>query len=126
NTTGTLNRVTISNTTIGLNSTLKGDNGIYIEANSGGAVVKATVDNCIMTGSRGDAIDMIAQQNCTTGGIITNNTITNTHTNSLGGGVIVHRGGTTTYNVSSNTITGAKATQIVVSKNAQSGVANVT
>ncbi|MFL6277377.1 MAG: HYR domain-containing protein, partial [Blastocatellia bacterium] len=132
NTTGTLNRLTVSNTTIGLNSTTKGDNGIYFEANSGGATAKLTVDSCTFTGSRGDQIDVIAQSGTTASATLTNNNLKNTHTNSLSGGVIVHGAGTVTFNISGNTFGdgtathSAKTSVINISKSATTGTYNGT
>lgn len=125
-----LDRLTISGTTIGLNSTSLGNDGISFEANSGGANMKLTVNASRFTGSRGDAIDAIAQIGQTLEAVITNNTFVNNHTNSLGGGVIVHGGGTVNFDVSNNTFgdgTAAhnvKGTVINISKSATVGTFN--
>src|SRR5690606_33739311 len=53
NTTGTLNRVTFSNVTIGANSTAAGNDGIIIEG-QGSSTVNVSIVNSTFTSARGD------------------------------------------------------------------------
>lgn len=95
NTSGTLNRITFSNDTIGSNSTNNGEDGILLESESAGTV-KATIQNTTFTSARGDLFNFV--DNATSGTtddlIFNNNTLSNNHPAIATGG-----GGTT---ISSN------------------------
>jgi Fe-S cluster assembly iron-binding protein IscA len=119
NTTGTLNRITISNTIIGANGTNFGDNGILFEA-SGTATLNATVTGGTFTSTRGDHVQFSATTGSPVGDfVLTGNTFSNNHPNTVSGagGIRVTTGGAgstvnVTYNISNNTINGARGTAI--------------
>ncbi len=114
NNTGSLNRLTISGSTFGLNHTSTGGDGVLIES-SGTAVVNVTAQNNFFTGSRADHFQMSVQTCTTCSGdlIFTGNTMSNNHPNIVpGGGTFVIGGidGTFTFNVDTNTIRDATGT----------------
>jgi uncharacterized repeat protein (TIGR01451 family) len=107
NSSGTLDRLMITGTTIGANDTTLGNDGILVEATST-AVVKVTVDNNTFTSSRADLLQLIAADTSATDWVVTNNTFSNNHPNIVsGGGGVTLAGGdnsTATYDVSDNTM----------------------
>jgi hypothetical protein len=116
NTAGTLNRLTISNTTFS-NTSSVGDDVVSLES-SGSAILNATVQNSSFQSARGDHFQSLIQ-GASSGDIVFNtNTLTNNHPSSLGAGVRVDAGGSgdMTYSLNSNNITGAVATAIAVRK----------
>jgi hypothetical protein len=119
NNNGSLNRLTISGSTFGLNNSTTGDNGIYIES-SGAAVINVTVQNSFFTGSRGDHFQMSLTTGCSCSGdlIFSGNTVSNNNPGILPGGgtfVIGGVGGAFTYNVNNNTFRDATGTAVQVS-----------
>jgi hypothetical protein len=102
---GELNRLTVSNSTIGLNSTASGNDGILIESQAG-AIANISVLNNSFLGSRGDMVQCNAIDLSIMDCVIRDNTFNNTHPSSLGGGVTISGGGLgsniiMTYDVSS-------------------------
>ncbi|HEX8453305.1 MAG TPA: Ig-like domain-containing protein [Longimicrobium sp.] len=119
NTTGTLNRLVMDGDTLGHNGTLGGQS-VLVEA-QGTAVMKVTVQNSRFTGSRDQQFQLNMVGTGANDLVFTNNVLTNSHSNSLAGGVLVSGGGagtnpTLTYNISNNNIQGAKASALIVSK----------
>jgi hypothetical protein len=108
NTSGTLNRLTVSNSTIGLNNTSLGNEGILVEAKNS-ATANLTVTGTTFLGSRGDHIQTNALNSSSMDVVIQDNTFQNAHPSSLGAGVTISGGGTgasptVTYNVSGTTV----------------------
>lgn len=127
NTSGTLNRITFSNTTFGANSTTDGSDGILVEGQNA-AIVNVTVQNSFFTSTRGDHFQVNLIGTASTDLIFTGNAITNSHPAVVsGGGGIRLTGGavgsnvTATYNFSNNTIRDSNGTAIGVTKGAGSG-----
>jgi hypothetical protein len=120
NTTGTLNRITFSNATFGLNNTTTGDNGLRL-AGSGSAVLNATVQNSFFTGARGDHFDatLAAGSTGSMDVVFSNNTVSDNHPSIVagGGGVLIGGvAGTVTYNVSgTNTFRDSTGDALVIS-----------
>jgi hypothetical protein len=119
NTAGTLDRLVMDGDTIGHNGTLGGQS-VLLEP-QGAAVMKVTVQNSRFTGAR----DQLFQLNQIGTGandlVFTGNALSNSHANSLAGGVLITGGGTgsnptLTYNVSNNTFQGAKTSALVITK----------
>jgi uncharacterized repeat protein (TIGR01451 family) len=107
NSTSTLDRLTVDNTTINANGTSFGDNGIQVQANSS-AELNVSVTGSTFTSSRGDQFESIANDSSTMDVLFTGNTVTNSHTNIVsGGGGLTFSGfddSTVTYDISNNTI----------------------
>lgn len=117
NTTGTLNRLTLSGTTIGANSTTTGGDGLFIEA-QGSAVLNVTVQSSFFTSSRGD----LAQFNLAGAGsmdvVVQGTAFSDNHPAIVSGGGGVILGGTAgsmTFNVDGNTFRDATGTALAVS-----------
>jgi uncharacterized repeat protein (TIGR01451 family) len=105
NTSGTLDRMTVSGGTIGLNSTALGNDGILAES-QGSATLNVTVEDVLFLGSRGDLLQTNTIGSSTMDIVILDNTFQNAHTNIVsGGGGITLSGGsgggniTVTYDV---------------------------
>ncbi|MHC4091613.1 MAG: beta strand repeat-containing protein [Planctomycetota bacterium] len=107
NSSGTLDRLTVNNTTLNSNDTSLGNDGILVIA-GGSATANVTVTNSTFTSSRGDQFQSAANGSATMDIVFTDNTLTNAHTNIVsGGGGTTFSGGdnsTVTYDSSRNTI----------------------
>jgi hypothetical protein len=117
NSSGTLNRLVISGTTIGTNDTTTGDDGLFVQG-SGTSVVNVTVQNSFFTAARGDLVQTDRIGTGTFDLIFTGNTLSNNHTNIVSGGggtTFSTTGGTFTYNISSNTFRDANGAALAVS-----------
>lgn len=87
NTTGTLDRISFSNTTIGHTQASSDDNdGIQIAAGIGTTTLNVTADHCTFTGAAGDVMNVGAAAG-SVDLIFTNNTVTNNFSGSVAGGV---------------------------------------
>ncbi|AZO40329.1 S-layer family protein [Mesorhizobium sp. M7D.F.Ca.US.005.01.1.1] len=108
NTSGTLNRLTMSGNTFGLiSSTLGNDNVDFTVYNS--ATANVTLDNNTFSGTRSDFFEAIANSNATMDVVATNNTFHNGQAIIPGGGTIVSVRGdsigtaaTVTFNIANN------------------------
>jgi hypothetical protein len=127
NTTGTLNRLTMTNCTIGANSAGFGNSALNLMA-SGNAVVKITVTGGTFTGSRSHFVQFLLNGNSTPNGdlVFTTNTFTQSMAAIAGAGdIFVSSGGngnpTLTYNIQGNTMRNAVGNAINVSKGAGTG-----
>jgi hypothetical protein len=132
NTSGSLNRITFSGTTIGANSTTDGSDGILIEGQNA-AVVNTTVQNGTFTSSRGDHFQINLTHTASTDLVFTGNNITNAHPAVVsGGGGVRLTGGSAggnvsaTYNISNNTMRDSNGTAIGVTKGAGTGTMSGT
>ncbi len=127
NTTGTLNRITFDNVTIGANSNGFGSDGILVEGQNT-AVTNVTVQNGDFTSSRGDHFQLNLLGTASADLIFSNNIITNAHPSVVsGGGGIRLTGGaagsntTATYNISNNVMRDSNGTAIGVTKGSGAG-----
>jgi hypothetical protein len=130
NTSGTLNRITVTGTTFGAMNTATGSDGLLIESLST-AVINATVQNNFFTFAIGDHFQYSNNTVAQTGDIVfTGNTITNTGVTAVsGGGGIRFIGGSNigglngsmTFNVSNNTMRDSLGTALAVNKLGGSG-----
>ena len=118
NTSGTLNRLTVSGSTIGHNSSAEGNDGIGLVGSGG--TFNVSVTNNTFHGARGDQIQHDAGGTAVSDLVLTGNTMHSTHPNVVtgGGGVTITSSNSAdlTYNASSNSIRGAKGSAIVVYK----------
>jgi hypothetical protein len=85
NTTGTLNRLTVTSTTFGANSTTFGNDALFVEAQNT-AVMNVTVTNSFFTSTRGDHFQFNVTGTPTADLVFTGNTITNNHPATVSGG----------------------------------------
>ena len=130
NTSGTLNRITVSGTTFGAMNTATGSDGLLLETQNT-AVINATVENNFFTFAIGDHFQYSNNSAAQTGDVVfTGNTITNTGVTAVsGGGGIRFVGGSNigglngsmTFNVSDNNIRDARGTTLAVNKLGGSG-----
>jgi VCBS repeat-containing protein len=132
NTTGTLNRLTLTNCTIGANSASFGNAALNLMA-SGTAVVNVTVTGGTFTGSRSHFIQYLLNGASTPSGdlVLTSNTFTQSMAAVAGAGdIFVSSGGngspTLTYSIQNNTMRNAVGNAINVSKGAGTGTFNGT
>lgn len=137
NNTGTLNRLTVSDTSIGdldgagpgrgVDNT-NGEDDIFFEARAGVVMMNATVTNNILNNSRSDTVHASATSTAAMDIVFRNNTVTNNHPAILsgGGGVLLVSGGggsspTTTYDFSCNSFRDAKGHGLNIVKSTGSG-----
>ena len=108
NKTGTLNRLTVTNSYFHNNSVASGNDGILIETENS-AVVNVTVDSCNFAAHRGDHFDFSGTGSSSNDVIFTRNIMTGGHSNALGQSLMMSNSNsaTTTYDISNNTISGA-------------------
>jgi methionine-rich copper-binding protein CopC len=128
NTSGTLNRITVAgpNCAIGLNSTNFGNDGVHFESQNAGTILNSTVQNCTFTGVRGDWYFAATIAGGSADDVFANNTLSNTHTNSLPAGVrvVVSANGPTTFNIHDNTLQGSLGSAIFANAAASQAVAS--
>src|SRR5262245_38154847 len=124
NSSGTLNRLTVTGTTFGGMDTTFGSDGLLVES-SGTAVMNVTVDTNTFTSARGDHFQYSNTTAAQAGDVVfTNNTITNAHPAVVGGGGGIRvvggnntgQNGSITFNVSNNSLVGARGTALAVNK----------
>jgi Bacterial Ig domain/Bacterial cadherin-like domain/Cadherin-like len=117
NTTGTLNRLTVSGTTFGANNTATGDDGLYVET-QGTAVINATVQTSFFTSARGDLAQFTQGSSGSMDVVVQSTAFSDNHPSivSGGGGVIVGgTNGSMTFNVNGNTFRDSTGTALAVS-----------
>jgi hypothetical protein len=127
NTSGTLDRLTVSGTTIG-NDGANGSDGIFLQADNSATSVattlKATVQNSRFLGSAGDGIQFSVRGSSVCDFVFTGNRMRNNHPSPTpqNFAVAVSAGGNTgynptiTYNISNNNISQVGSTAISVGK----------
>jgi uncharacterized repeat protein (TIGR01451 family) len=132
NSTGTLDRMMVTGTTIGANHAITGNDGILVEA-QGAAVLRITVDNSTFTSARGDLFQANGLGTSTVDVVFTNNTLSNNHPNIVsGGGGTTFSGGSATavinytYVISGNTFRDALGNAITANFINGSGTVNGT
>ncbi|HEX2836409.1 MAG TPA: Ig-like domain-containing protein [Thermoanaerobaculia bacterium] len=127
NTSGVLNRLTITSTTFGSMSTATGDDALLIDARNT-AVVNVTVQNSTFTSARGDHFQLNLADTASSDLVFSGNSITNNHPAVIsgGGGIRVTGGGsgsnvTGTLSITNNTMRDSLGTAIGVTKGAGTG-----
>ena len=127
NTTGTLNRITFTNTTIGANSTTDGNDGINFETLNSAAIM-ATVQNCTFTASRGDLFQFNsnASSGATDDLIFNNNALSNNHPSIAtgGGGTSIFSNGTKNFafHIEGNSFRDALGHNVLLAKVGGTGI----
>lgn len=117
NTTGSLNRVTFSNLTVGANSNALGSDGLFVET-QGSAVINVTVQNSFFTSSRGDLLQFNQGSSGSMDAVISGTAFSDNHPAIVagGGGVIIGgTAGTMTFNVSGNSFRDSTTSAFAVS-----------
>jgi hypothetical protein len=126
NTGDTLNRVTVSGSTFGANSTASGNDGLVLTGTNG--VLNVTVQGSSFTSAAGDLFQLDLHGTVASDLVFTGNTLSNNHPAivSGGGGVTIGGGGpgdnqTLTYNISGNTFRDALGAALGISKGVGTG-----
>ena len=117
NTSGSLDRMTVTGSTFSSDSGLGNDN-IYFNATDN-ATLNATIDNNDFTSVRGDHIQATVQGTNGKGDIqFINNRVSNSHPTDLGGGIVLASAGSgdLTYAINNNAVSGSKGTAIATGK----------
>jgi len=122
----TLNRITVTATTFGPNSTASGNDGLVLQATNG--TLNATVASCFFTSARGDLFQLDLHGTASSDLIFTGNALSNNHPNILsgGGGVTIGGGGvgdspTLTYLIDGNTMRDALGSALLIAKGTGTG-----
>jgi hypothetical protein len=135
NTSGTLNRLTVSGSTFGFNNTASGNNNILIESQNAGTTLNFTLKSSTIKGARADWIN-VANNSSSTGDTVIGGPLVadgNTFDNlsagfvhpgaAAGGNRIVFGGvGTSTVDIRNNTTKGSKGEAIRVRSTAVGAV----
>jgi hypothetical protein len=133
NNTGTLDRLTVTNTTFGAINPSAANNGandsfFFGNPGSGGATkMNVTVDHCTFTSAPGDLFNTDAEASVVMDVVFTNNTLSDNFPAAQGGGGITITGGGSgstealTFNVAHNTLRDALGIEINVSKQGGAG-----
>ncbi|MGE4070425.1 MAG: Ig-like domain-containing protein [Lysobacterales bacterium] len=118
NTSGTLNRLTITNSSFGLTDNASDNDSLALEARNAGTVLNATVTGSTFTGAAGDIGDFTGQTGTTMDVVFQNNTVSNSHplNNIGGGGMTFATQGSYTFNASNNTFRDANGSAITLFK----------
>lgn len=126
NSSGVLNRLTLSGDTIGLVHSTTGDDGVRLEALGG--TFNVTVQNTRFTGARGEQFQLMVLGSASADLTFTGNHVSNNHPNLLSGAVVVSVGQSAamTYDISSNSFRDARATALHVAKQFGGGSGNAT
>jgi len=119
NTTGVLNRLTISGTTFNQNQNFADANqNLAVEAR-GTAIINATVNGSnTFHGSPGDMVNFTGQTGTNMEVIFQNNTLDNNHSQNIigGGGITLATQGVMNFNVSNNSMQGAHGSALTLFK----------
>jgi hypothetical protein len=121
-----LNRITVTATTFGPNSTASGNDGLVLQGTNG--TLNVTVSNSFFTSARGDLFQLDLHGTVSSDLVFTGNSLSNNHPNivSGGGGVTISGGGvgdnpTLTYLIDSNTMRDALGSALALGKGRGTG-----
>ena len=122
----TLNRITVTATTFGPNSTANGNDGLTLQGTNG--TLNVTVTGCFFTSARGDLFQLDIHGTVSSDLVFTGNALSNNHPNivSGGGGVTIGGGGigdnpTLTYLIDGNTMQDSLGSALVIGKGTGTG-----
>ena len=121
NSTGSLDRLTLTKVTVGQNSSAEGNDGIRLESTSTAGALKATILDSDLTGSRADLVDYSHNGSGDGDLVITDSAFSNDQTGIVtgGGGLTLSSdkpSGTTTMNITNNTFRNAVGAAVLVYK----------
>jgi hypothetical protein len=134
NTSGTLNRLTISGTTFGFNNTTNGNNNIRISSQNAGTTLNFTLKSSLIKGARADWITAIANSGSTMDALIGgpvladgntfDNLGANAHPGAAAGGnrLVTTSVGNQTVDIRNNTLKGSKGEGMLVRATAAGAV----
>ncbi|HUK36460.1 MAG TPA: Ig-like domain-containing protein, partial [Vicinamibacterales bacterium] len=130
NTTGSLDRLTLTNVTMNGNNATTGNNAVQLSVGTG-ATLNVTVTGSHFNSTRAQHFQLSLTGSATSDVVFTGNSISNAQAAlSGGGGVVVATGGggnpALTYNISNNTIRDAVGAALNVTKGSGAGVATGT
>src|SRR6185369_16439984 len=126
NTSGTLNRLTMSGTTFGLNNTVSGNSNIRISSNNAGTTLNFTLKSSLLKGARADFMSAIANSGSTMDALIggplvaDGNNFDNTGANVNAGAaagsnrLVTTSVGSQTVDIRNNTLKGSKGEAMLV------------
>jgi large repetitive protein len=126
NTSGVLNRMTISGSTFGFNGSGTGNNNIQIESQNAGTTLNFTLKSSLIKGARADFLNALASSGSTMDAVIGgplvadgntfDNLAPNNHPTSAAGGnrVVTTSVGTQTVDIRNNTLRGSRGEAIRV------------
>lgn len=123
---GVLDRLTVSGTTVGANSTTDGADGVFIQAQNS-AVLNLTVQNSFFTAAHANLFTLDLQNTSASDLVLSGNSFVNGSVSTIpgAGGVVVGTSGTSnvslTYAINGNTFRGASGTALVVTKGSGTG-----
>jgi hypothetical protein len=127
NSSGVLDRLTVSGTTVGGNSTTDGADGFFAQA-TGAAVLNLTVQNSVFTAARGNLLTLDLQGTAGSDVVLSGSSFHNGSAviNPGGGGVLVGSSGlasnpSLTYSITGNSFRGASGSALSIVKNSGSG-----
>ena len=127
NSTGVLDRLTVSGTTVGANSATLGADGFFAQA-TGSAVLNLTVQNSFFTAARGNLLVVDLQNTAVSDVVLSSTAFTNGAASIIpgAGGVLLQSSGaganpTLTYSVTGNTMNGAIGNALAIAKGAGTG-----
>jgi hypothetical protein len=127
NTSGVLDRLTITGTTFGLNGASGGRDGVHLEAKNA-AVLNVTVSGSAFNGARVNLLSLDLQNNAVSDVVMQSNTFRNAHPAIVpgAGGVVLGSSvglsnPTLTYSITSNTFRDASGSALVVQKGPGTG-----
>lgn len=129
NATGSLNRITFSAVTMGLNSSADGNDSLSLQSQASAGQLHATIESSTFTGARGDQVDFQHNGSGTGDLDITGSAFSNAHPGIAtgGGGLTLSNAGTsgnTAMDITGNTFRDAVGPGVLVVKTA--GTANQT
>jgi hypothetical protein len=119
NTSGSLNRLTISNSTFDQTGSASSNNNLLIEAQNAGTVLNFTMQGSTIRGARADWVSATNNSSSSMDAVISGNTFSNLGTsanpNAAPGGnrLVVGSIGTLTYNIDGNTLNGSNGEAIL-------------
>lgn len=121
NSTGSLDRLSLTRVTIGLNSDADGNDGLHLESDATAGALKATIQDSKFTGARGDLVDYSHNGSGEGDLVIDNSDFENNHSGIAtgGGGLTLSRGGTgatTSMAIRNSTFRDAVGTAVLVYK----------
>jgi hypothetical protein len=127
NASGVLDRLTVSGTTLGANSSTTGTESFFAQA-SGGAVLNLTVQNSFFTASRGNMLQLDLQNTSAADVVLATTAFNNAAASIIAGtgGVVLQSVGTganptLTYSITGSSFSGALGSGLVISKGPGTG-----
>jgi hypothetical protein len=119
NTAGSLNRLTVTGSTFGLNQNfVDANDSLSLEARNAGTTLNATVTTSTLTGAPGDLVEFVGQTGTAMDVVMTSSNLSNNHAFNIigGGGVTIATQGAMTFNVDNNDLRDANGSAVTLQK----------